>query len=993
MALAVNLILLLKAYLLIGYVNGGFYHGDCDSPLGIESGDIPNSDMTASSEWNAHHGPSNARLNRPAGGGKTGAWSAKTNDLGQWIQVNFRELTRVTEVAIQGRQDHAQWVTAFKLSYSLDGNHFEPQEEIYQGNNDQNSVVVNTLMEPIEARFIRLHPYAWYRHISLRMEFYGCSLKPECAKPLGLENNRIPNSAITASSEWDVNHGPTNARLDKPSGGGKTGAWSSRTNDANQWIQVKFCQVTKVTKVGIQGRYDHDQWVTKFIVSYSLDGVHFTTQSKVYDGNSNRNGIIINDLDTPIVARAVRINPVEWYRHISMRMELYGCRLSSECAAPLGMENWLIPNYAITASSEWNAYHGPSNARLSFTAGRGKTGAWSSRINDKSQWIQVDLREKFQVTKMATQGRQDHAQWVTQYKVSYSTDGKSFTSQNKVYEANRDQNTVVVNNLEAPIQARFIRLEPQNWHGHISIRMELYGCSFKSVCASPMGMENKMIPGYAITASSEWARNHGPTNARLYHLAGGGKTGAWSSRTNDKSQWIQVDLGVVKRVTQVASQGRSDAAQWVTRYKMSFSTFGKEFKSQDHVYKANSDRHSVVVNTLIYPIEARFVRLNIEAWYGHISMRFELYGCHVRVECTSSLGLTSKKLPDSALAASSEWDGNHGANNARLHRVSGWGRTGAWSSKLNNKGQWLEVDLGETAKVTMVATQGRYDHDQWVKSYKVAYSKYGGHFVFQNKVYDANSDRNSVIVNTLIQPIEARFIRIYPESWHGHMSMRMELYGCEIHSDCMTPLVMENDQIPDSSITASSVWAANHGPNNARIYHMAGGGRTGAWSARTNDKGQWIQVNLGKIRQLTKVGIQGRQDNAQWVTKYRVSYSTDGQHFTSQNQEYTGSKDQNTVVISDLIQPITAQYVRILPQAWHRHISMRMELYGCARDSIDGGFSDWSEWSACSLPCGGGTRKRVRTCTNPPQQYGGKDCQGLREMFETCHTEDCPDSG
>ena len=49
-------------------------------------------------------------------------------------------------------------------------------------------------------------------------------------------------------------------------------------------------------------------------------------------------------------------------------------------------------------------------------------------------------------------------------------------------------------------------------------------------------------------------------------------------------------------------------------------------------------------------------------------------------------------------------------------------------------------------------------------------------------MYDANSDRNSVIVNKLIQPIEARFIRIYPESWHTHMSMRMELYGCEIQS-------------------------------------------------------------------------------------------------------------------------------------------------------------------------------------------------------------------
>ena len=51
-----------------------------------------------------------------------------------------------------------------------------------------------------------------------------------------------------------------------------------------------------------------------------------------------------------------------------------------------------------------------------------------------------------------------------------------------------------------------------------------------------------------------------------------------------------------------------------------------------------------------------------------------------------------------------------------------------------------------------------------------------------SQVYDANSDRNSVIVNTLIQPIEARFIRIYPETWYGYISMRTELYGCEIHS-------------------------------------------------------------------------------------------------------------------------------------------------------------------------------------------------------------------
>ena len=66
-------------------------------------------------------------------------------------------------------------------------------------------------------------------------------------------------------------------------------------------------------------------------------------------------------------------------------------------------------------------------------------------------------------------------------------------------------------------------------------------------------------------------------------MAGGGKTGGWSARTNDQSQYIQVDFGEVDRITQIASQGRSDAAQWVTKFRVSYSRFGKDFKSQYQV--------------------------------------------------------------------------------------------------------------------------------------------------------------------------------------------------------------------------------------------------------------------------------------------------------------------------------------------------------------------------------------------------------------------------
>ena len=103
------------------------------------------------------------------------------------------------------------------------------------------------------------------------------SYQPKKVSPVYTIN---PNLLILCI-KWDPNHGPTNARLNRPSGGGKTGAWSAKRNDRNQWIQVTFPEVTKVTRVGIQGRYDYNQWVTKFKVSYSLDGINFVILSKV----------------------------------------------------------------------------------------------------------------------------------------------------------------------------------------------------------------------------------------------------------------------------------------------------------------------------------------------------------------------------------------------------------------------------------------------------------------------------------------------------------------------------------------------------------------------------------------------------------------------------------------------------------------------------------------------------------------------------------------
>ena len=95
-------------------------------------------------------------------------------------------------------------------------------------------------------------------------------------------------------------------------------------------------------------------------------------------------------------------------------------------------------------------------------------------------------------------------------------------------------------------------------------------------------MENGAISDAQISASSQWHDNNGPHRARLNRRRFGSKKGAWSSLKNDIYQWLQVDLGTYTTVTRIATQGRSDMSQWVTKYRLQYSEDGVNF----HFYKA-----------------------------------------------------------------------------------------------------------------------------------------------------------------------------------------------------------------------------------------------------------------------------------------------------------------------------------------------------------------------------------------------------------------------
>ncbi|XP_051565586.1 discoidin, CUB and LCCL domain-containing protein 2-like [Myxocyprinus asiaticus] len=170
-----------------------FKTSGCYGTLGLESGVVSSSQITASSmwEWGGHGkeptiwGPGGARLKtqgRP--------WAAANSDTKEWIQVDLKKEKRITGITTTGSTltEYQFYVSAFEVLYSHDGQQWEAYQElgsdknkIFQGNTNYLQEVRNNFIPPIEARFIRICPFQWHQRIALKMELLGC--QPHAARP------------------------------------------------------------------------------------------------------------------------------------------------------------------------------------------------------------------------------------------------------------------------------------------------------------------------------------------------------------------------------------------------------------------------------------------------------------------------------------------------------------------------------------------------------------------------------------------------------------------------------------------------------------------------------------------------------------------------------------------------------------------------------------------------------------------------------------------
>ena len=105
--------------------------------------------------------------------------------------------------------------------------------------------------------------------------------------------------------------------------------------------------------------------------------------------------------------------------------------------------------------------------------------------------------------------------------------------------------------------------------------------------------------------------------------------------------------------------------------------------------------------------------------------------------------------------------------------------TKAWcASSNNNPNDWIGINYSGVVLWVGVTTRGRPVPiwNQFVKSYKVKYSENGSTWIWYNggEELTGNTNMNSYVSHNFDPPFRARAIRIYPVTFNGHKSMRIE---------------------------------------------------------------------------------------------------------------------------------------------------------------------------------------------------------------------------
>ena len=132
---------------------------------------------------------------------------------------------------------------------------------------------------------------------------------------LGIEYGDYDEQIIGSSQQWEGYY-PVNGKLNSST------CWcpSSADKDNHPWIQVNLKNEKFMTSITLQGRTDCNQYVTKFRVLYSKDGINFE-HLETFNGLTSNTETKKYWFSIPILCKSIKIQVLKYHEHPSLRFD------------------------------------------------------------------------------------------------------------------------------------------------------------------------------------------------------------------------------------------------------------------------------------------------------------------------------------------------------------------------------------------------------------------------------------------------------------------------------------------------------------------------------------------------------------------------------------------------------------------------------------------------------------------------------------------------
>jgi hypothetical protein len=538
--------------------------------------------------------------------------------------------------------------------------------------------------------------------------------------------------------------------------------------------------------------------------------------------------------------------------------------------------------------------------------------SWCAQRNDQDQWLQIDLEEKKDVVGVATQGRTWGNQWVTTYKVSVSDDGKDFTEVEcgRIFDGNTDSNTKVRNYFTTPVKARYIRVHPMTWVGHISLRMGVLICETK--CS------NDHLDYEMLTQASS-------TGGPLLGLPWGqGISLPKPPKTIRGVDFYGYDLGyqdISVDDCMKKCKERRDCVGFVQKASQN----GDKPKGCWLKYELENFNENGGLDT-VFRTDTRYYRYRSP--YG---LRVTTHNQGVQVS------------PGSCIKTEKEYTL---LMEMRLDRVTGYAVRLVSSKDCGHRGAFVynqmfaiypwfrglkcqeDIKAGFFYKFGITRTK-----DKKVSLYlngwlcASAYPPYANAFSLDEEAFNILHDEN----NEYNSQGWVRRIQLWKEA--KSPSDMLDINDCKLsvmkdYADYAYGFNQNTIGVKSDKVSFSSVrdkndneWGQGNGLNTR-----------GCWSPASADMDEWLQIDLGKNRTIGTISTQGDPARAWQVTGFVVKVSYDEVEWLDVqcgriwNTQWTG--DTNRIYSLKFEKPVVAQYIRFIPITWVNWPAMRVAVIG-----------------------------------------------------------------